>query len=85
MFKKYTVISIGIITSFTIILSPILILQIFSKYMKSIEIIQIMAIAVVPARLSLIFTSELLGNENSKSVTMSSLFSIVALSTVFCC
>jgi len=54
--------------------------------MKSIEIIQIMAIAViVPARLSLIFTSELLGNENSKSVTMASLFSLVSLSAVFCC
>ena len=85
MFKKYTVISIGIITSFTIISSPILIPQIFSKYMKSIEIIQIMAIAVLPARLLLIFTSGLLVNENSKSVTISSLFSIVSLSTIFCC
>ncbi len=78
--KKYTVISAGIITGFTIVLSPILVPEIFPKYMESIEIIQIMAIAVVPATLSLIFTSELLGNENSKSVAISSLFSIVSLS-----
>lgn len=78
--KKYTIISSGIITVLTIFLSPILIPEIFPKYMESIEVIQIMAVAVLPAALSLILTSELLGNENSKSVAIGSSFAITALS-----
>lgn len=78
--KKYTVIAAGLITILTIFLSPILIPEIFPKYVESIQVIQIMAFAVVPAALSLIFTSELLGAENSKVVAIGSAVSIVSLS-----
>lgn len=78
--KKYTIISAGIITALTIFLSPILIPEIFPKYVEAIQVIQIMAFAVIPTALSLIFTSELLGNENSKAVAIGSAISICSLS-----
>jgi len=79
LLKKYTIIISGIITVLTIILSPILIPFIFPKYIEAIEIIQIMGLAVIPSALTLIFTSELLGNENSKSVIIGVIISITAL------
>lgn len=79
LLKKYTMITSGIITVLTIILSPILIPFIFPKYIEAIEIIQIMGLAVIPSALTLIFTSELLGNENSKSVIIGVIISITTL------
>jgi O-antigen/teichoic acid export membrane protein len=79
LLKKYTIIISGIITVLTIILSPILIPFIFPKYIEAIEIIQIMGLAVIPSVLILIFTSELLGNENSKSVVIGVIISITTL------
>ncbi len=77
--KKYTMIISGIMTGLTIILSPILIPIVFPKYIESIEVIQVMGFALVPAALSLILTSELLGKENSKSVIVGVIVAIIAL------
>jgi len=77
--KKYTVIISSFITVLTIVLSPILIPQIFPKFIESIEVLQIMAFAVVPSALVLIFTSELLGNEKSRIVALGSMVSIITL------
>jgi len=77
--KKYTMIISGIITGLTVILSPLLIPIIFPKYIESIEVIQIMGLALIPSALTLILTSELLGKENSKSVILGV---IVAISTL---
>jgi len=78
--KKYTIISSATITTLTIILSPFLIPLIFPKYTEIIEIIQIMGFAVIPYALTLIFTSELLGNEKSKIVAIGVIVSIITLS-----
>lgn len=78
--KKYTIISATVITVLTVVLSPVIIPQIFPKYIEAIEVIQIMGFAVPPASLSLILISELLGSENSKKVAIASSTSIIALS-----
>jgi len=77
--KKYTIIVSGIITGLVVILSPVLIPVVFPKYIQSIEVIQIMGFALVPSALSLIFTSELLGKENSKSVILSNIVGVIGL------
>ena len=78
--KKYTFISSIIITALTVILSPIVIPQIFPKFVEAIEIVQIMGFAIAPSALSLILTSEFLGSENSKKVAIGSIVSIITLS-----
>lgn len=77
--KIYTVISSAITTIVTVILSPIIVPQIFPRFIEAVEIIQIMGFAVLPATLTLIFTSEFLGNEKSKNVVISTIVSITTL------
>lgn len=78
--KTYTVISSTIITVLTVILAPIVLPELFPKYNEVIQVIQIMAIAIIPASLTLIITSEFLGNEKSRKVSLSSIVSMTSLS-----
>ena len=70
----------GVITGLVVILSPQLIPILFPKYIESIEVIQIMGFALIPTALTMILTSELLGKENSKSVILSNIIGIIAVS-----
>ena len=77
--KKYTLICSAIVTTLTIILSPILIPELFPKFVEAIEVIQIMSIGIFPAAMSLILTSELLGNERTSSVVIGVVIGIITL------
>lgn len=79
LLKKYTLIISTIISGLTIIFAPYLIPITFPKFVEAIEVIQIMGFAVVPSALTLILTSELLGNEKSKSVVLGVIVSITVL------
>jgi O-antigen/teichoic acid export membrane protein len=67
-FKKYTMI-IGILISlFGILILPQIIPIAFPAYTDTIEIIKITSLGIIPATLSLILSTELLGMEKSKHV-----------------
>jgi O-antigen/teichoic acid export membrane protein len=76
--KKLTILfSIGLaFLGFAI--SPFIIPITFPKYVHAIEIIQIMSIAVIPATISYMFISKLLGMEKSKIVLGGSIVYLVA-------
>jgi len=77
--KKVTVlISIGI-SALGIILSPLIIPELFPKYIETIDAIQIMSIAVVPGAVSMLYTSKLLSLEKSRFVLISKAISVSML------
>ena len=70
--KKLTVlISLGI-TIIVIILSPIIIPILFPTFTNVIRLIQIMSIALIPISISYAYTSNLLANEKSRIILISS-------------
>ncbi len=76
--KNITILcSIGL-AALGFILSPIVIPFTFPKYAHAIELIQIMSIAVIPATISYMLTSKLLGTEKSKLVLIGSVVYLVA-------
>lgn len=77
--KKYTIITCVVITVITIGLSPIIIPQFLPKFDDSIQIIQIMSLALVPQALSILYSSELLGSERSKIVLIGTIIAIMIL------
>ncbi len=79
LLKKYTLLIAGILTVLSIILSPIIIPQMFPEFEETVDIVQIMSLAVIPTAFTIIFTSELLGNEKSEIVVLGSISSIVSL------
>jgi len=70
----------GILTICGIVLAPILIPIFFSAYVESIFAIQIMCLVIIPTSITFIFTSKLLGMENSRHVLISR---IVGLCLIF--
>ena len=97
--KKMTVlISIGI-SVLGIALSPLVIPELFPKYIETIGAVQIRGIAVVPSTVTMLYTSKFLSLEKSKYVLISKaisvsmlivgfiiigpIFSIIGLSIVF--
>ncbi len=81
--KKATVlISIGI-SILGILLSPVVIPELFPKYVEAIDAIQIMSIAVVPGTITLLYTSKLLGSEKSRFVLISKAISLPMFVTGF--
>jgi O-antigen/teichoic acid export membrane protein len=77
--KKHTLIIAGILTVLAITLSPFVVPIIFPDFIETIDVIQIMSLAVIPTTFNIIITSELLGNEKSKIVALGSIISIVSL------
>ena len=75
--KKWIIILSIIISLLGIILLPKIIPFIFPKYTNVIEAIQIMSLSVIPATLTLIFTSKLLGSEKSKFVLISAVINVI--------
>jgi len=71
--KKATIIITVILVIIAIILAPIIMPIVFPKYSESTEIIQIMALSVIPSTIGSMYTSKLLGNEKSLTVLIGSL------------
>ena len=71
--KKATIIITVILVIIAIFVSPIIMPIVFPKYTESTEIIQIMALSVIPSTIGSMYTSKLLGNERSLTVLIGSL------------
>ena len=67
------------ISVFGIIVFPHLISNFFPKFIEVTDAIQIMSIAIIPAMLSMIYTSKLLGLEKSKFVLISKIIATSSL------
>jgi O-antigen/teichoic acid export membrane protein len=66
-----------------IVLAPIIIPHIFPNYIDVVEVVQIFSISVIPFTISMIFTSEFLGNEKIRIVLGSNaIFIIVMVSSI---
>ena len=77
---KQTAILLSVaISVFGIIVFPHIISNFFPKFIEVTEAIQIMSIAIIPAMLSMIYTSKLLGLEKSKFVLISKIISTSSL------
>ena len=77
--KKMTVlISIGI-SVLGIALSPLVIPELFPKYIETIGAVQILGIAVVPSTVTMLYTSKLLSSEKSRFVLISKAISVSML------
>jgi O-antigen/teichoic acid export membrane protein len=77
--KKYTVAASCILTVLTIMISPYVIPFFFEEFADTVEVAQIMSLALIPSTLSLIYNSEFLAVEKSKSVLISSGSATIAL------
>ena len=75
---KSVKISIGI-SVLGIALSPLVIPELFPKYIETIGAVQILGIAVVPSTVTMLYTSKLLSSEKSKFVLISKAISVSML------
>ena len=75
--KKYIIIISVFIAISGIVIGPILINELFQEYNGTIQIIQIMIIAIIPRTISLTFISKFLGREKSKLVIIGSIVFLV--------
>lgn len=69
--KKLKQIAIGVSSIFALLvffISPILLPIVFPKFDESIEIVQIVCIAIIPRTISMMFNASFLGNEKSRVV-----------------
>ena len=77
---KQTAILLSVaISVFGIIVFPHIISNFFPKFIEVTDAIQIMSIAIIPAMLSMIYTSKLLGLEKSKFVLISKIIATSSL------
>lgn len=77
--KKYLILmSVGVVI-IALILSPIIIPIFFPKYTDVVNMIQIMSFSVISSAISLVLTSQLLGNKKSKFVLLGSVTSLLIL------
>lgn len=77
--KKYLILmSVGVVIV-ALILSPIIIPVFFPKYTDVVNMIQIMSFSVISSAISLVLTSQLLGNKKSKFVLFGSIVSLLIL------
>ena len=74
--KKIAIIVCIIITVFAILGAPIIIPEIFPEFKESVEVVQIMSLALIPSSLSVLYSSELLGSERSKIVLFGAIIGI---------
>ena len=74
--KKNAVIVCIIITVLAILGAPIIIPEIFPEFKESVEVVQIMSLALIPSSLSVLYSSELLGTERSRIVLFGAIIGI---------
>lgn len=79
--KSYTILSSVILTAIGFFVIPVFIDEIFPKFTDVSESIQIMSISIIPLTISLIFTSEFLGKENSSHVLIGSIITLSVMIT----
>ena len=77
--KKYAKIISIILTVIGIFSSPFIIPVLFPTFLETIDVIQVMSLAIIPATFTVILTSELLANERGKIIIIGSIVSIVSL------
>ena len=65
-----------------VVLTPVILPEIFPKYSDAVDAIRIMSLAVIPITLNLIFTSQLLGLEKSKFVLIGRLIALFTTSVL---
>ena len=81
--KQLVILAAVGITTTGIVLAPIIIPHIFPNYIDVVEVVQIFSISVIPFTISMIFTSEFLGNEKIRIVLGSNvIFIIVMVSSI---
>ncbi len=68
--------AIGVVAG-TFFLSPLILPTLFPKFTNVMEIVQISSLVLIPASISSIYTSKLLGNERSKIVLIGLIISLV--------
>ena len=69
--KIFALFSSIVISLLTICITPLIIPIIFPQYVESVYTIQIIGLAIVPSTISLLLTSKLLGNEQSRFLLIS--------------
>jgi len=72
--KIFSIIVACIVALTSIVLAPILVMEILPQYEDAIMSIQILSIAIIPLSISMIQQSEFLGRENPKFVLLGSAF-----------
>lgn len=77
--KKLTVMSSAIITIITFFLVPIILPFLFPDFEESVDIIQIMSLALVPSAISIMIISNLLANEKIQKVVIGQAISLTIL------
>ena len=77
--KKIAVIVCIIITVLAISTAPIIIPEIFPQFKESVQVVQIMSLALIPSSLSVLYSSELLGSERSKIVLFGGVIGITVI------
>ena len=66
--KKIVIVLAVIITILGITVLPLILPTVFPKYVGVVDAIQIISLGIIPVTLNMIFISQLLGNEKSRSV-----------------
>lgn len=84
-FKKIIVLISILLSIVGITITPLILPEIFPKYVGVVDSIQILSIAIVPVTISLILTSQLLGSQKSRLVLIgeSIAFSIIVVGILF--
>ena len=77
--KIFTFFSSIVIAIFGITILPLIIPELFPKYTGTVDAIQIMSIAIIPAMISLLYTSKFLGLEKSKFILISKIITTSSL------
>jgi O-antigen/teichoic acid export membrane protein len=77
--KKIALIVCIIITVLAISTAPIIIPEIFPQFKESVQVVQIMSLALIPSSLSVLYSSELLGSERSKIVLFGAVIGITVI------
>ena len=77
--KRLTVISSAIITIITFFLVPIILPFLFPDFEESVDIIQIMSLALVPSAISIMIISNLLANEKIQKVVIGQAIGLIIL------
>ena len=75
--KKFTLVISIIFAIVGSLVSPYIIPPIFPEYVEVIDVIQIISFSIIPMTITKIFSSKLLGQENSKQIVYSKIVSMI--------
>lgn len=82
--KKLTIFVSVILAVLGILLAPVILPVLFPKFIKAVEVIQIVSLAIIPSTINLTYISKFLGNENSKIVMIGSgIYLLTQITSIF--